>query len=216
MSSSRLATSASLTGIASRGPARRTLRLPPAIAHAVDALDPVEARVERSELPANALDVRGDRAVVHHHARLAHQLLAVLDVAGMPGERVDDPELREREVDARAPPAGRHALQVDPQRAALDRVLRLRVAALRVDAPEERGDPREEMRQARVLRQVVVRPEPQARDRVELAVAGGQEDDRQRRGEPPELTAQREAAVDLVAEPDVEDRELGQARAERL
>src|SRR5262245_5590037 len=99
MSSSRLATSASLTGIASLGQAKRTLCLPPAIAHAVDALDAVEAGVERRELPADALDVRGDGAVVHHHARLAHELLAVLDVPRVTGERVDDPELGERQVD---------------------------------------------------------------------------------------------------------------------
>src|SRR6185295_888711 len=122
----RLATRASLTGIASRGPARRTLLLPPAVAHAVDALDAVEAGVERHELLADALDVRGDRAVVHHHARLAHQLLAVLDVAGMARERVDDPELRQREVDARAAPARDDPLHVEAQRSALDHLLRLR------------------------------------------------------------------------------------------
>src|SRR5215831_893633 len=120
MSRSRLATSASLTGIASRGPARRTLRLPPAVAHAVDALDAVEPGVERRELPADALDVRGDRAVVHDHARLAHQLLAVLDVPGVAGERVHDPELRQRQVHALAAPARLHALQVDHERPALD------------------------------------------------------------------------------------------------
>src|SRR5690606_10465457 len=60
--------------------ARSDISGPPAVAGAVHGLDLVEGRIQRLELPPDALDVRGDNGVVHHHLRLAHQLLAALDV----------------------------------------------------------------------------------------------------------------------------------------
>ena len=70
-------------------------------------VDPVERRVERQELAPDALDVRRDRAVVDDDVGVAHQRVAVLDVAGMARERVHHPELGEREVDALAVPVAR-------------------------------------------------------------------------------------------------------------
>src|SRR5690606_7745547 len=52
----------------------------PSIAHAVGRLDGVERRVDRGELAPDALDVGGNRAVVDDQIRLAHQLVAALDV----------------------------------------------------------------------------------------------------------------------------------------
>jgi hypothetical protein len=104
-------------------------------------------------------------------------------------------------------------LGVEPQLATLDHLVGRRVPAGRVHAPEQSRDSREQVRQRDVLRQVVVGPEAQARHRVELAVARGQEQDRQRRGQRAQLAAQREAAVDLVPEADVDHGEIGQARA---
>ena len=84
-----------------------------------------------------------------------------------------------------------------------------------VAAAEQRRDARGEVRQADVLGQVVVGAQAQAGDDVEIAVARGEEDDRQRRRQRAQFAAQREAAVDLVAQADVDDREVGQARAKR-
>ncbi len=166
------------------------------------------------ELPADALHVRGDRAVVHHHARLAHEVVAVLHVARMAGERVHHPELGEGQLDPLAGPARGDALQVEPQPAAIDHVLARGIRSHRVDAPEERRDARHEVRQADVLREVVVGAQPQAGDDVELAIARGEEEDRERGRERAQLAAEGEAPVDLGPEPDVDDREIRQARAE--
>src|SRR5215471_8009905 len=77
----------------------------------LDGRYPVERGVHGAELAAYALDVRSDGAVVHHDVRLAHQLVAVLDVPRKPGERMDHPELRQREFDAAAAPRDREAIQ---------------------------------------------------------------------------------------------------------
>ena len=77
-------------------------------------------------------------------------------------------------------------------------------------------DARDQMREAQILRQVVVGAETQAGDRVELAVARGQEDDRQLCGQRAQLATQLEAALRLVAQADVDHGEIGQARAERF
>ena len=72
------------------------------------------------------------------------------------------------------------------------------------------------MREAQVLRQIVVGAEAQAGDGVELAVARGEKDDRQLGRHRAQLAAQLEAAFRLVAQADVDDGEIGQARAERV
>src|SRR5918994_128394 len=80
----------------------------PAISHAVYRLDGVELRVVHGELLANALDVRRDRAFVDDHVRVAHELVARLDVAGQLRERMDDPEFGDGELDRRLVPPRCH------------------------------------------------------------------------------------------------------------
>ena len=84
----------------------------------------------------------------------------------------------------------------------------------KLGATEERRDARKQVRQAHVLGQVVVGAQPQARDHVEVAVARGEKDDRQRRRERAQVAAQGEAAVDVGAQADVDQGEIGQARAQ--
>jgi hypothetical protein len=69
--------------------------------------------------------------------------------------------------------------------------------------------------QAGVLAEVVVGTQAQAGDHVEIRVARGEEDDRQRGRLRAQLAAQVEAAFRLVAQADVDDHQLRQPRRER-
>src|SRR6056297_1080589 len=71
-------------------------------------------------------------------------------------------------------------------------------------AAEQRGDPRQQVRQADVLGEVVIRAQSQARDGVEIAVARGEENQRQPRRAGPQFAAQFEAALGFVAQADVD------------
>src|SRR5436190_20845646 len=73
----------------------------PSISEAVDGIDRAEFLVGGLELAPDALDVRGDGGVVDHDVRVAHQLLAILHMARIARERVHQPELGQREIDAR-------------------------------------------------------------------------------------------------------------------
>ncbi len=86
--------------------------------------------------------------------------------------------------------------------------------AQRVDAAEQRVHARDEMRQRQILGEEIVGAEPQARHRVELAVARGQENDGQLGRQAAQFAAQLEAAFGFVFERDVDDREVGQPRGE--
>ena len=120
-----------------------------------------------------------NRVVVEHGLRRVHQLLAILDVARIARHRVHEPEFGERQSDRSVPPQDPHPVRVDLELAAPDPVLlRLRLLE-RIEAPEQCGDPRHQVRQADVFRQVIVRAEPQAAHGIELAVTRGQENDRQ-------------------------------------
>ena len=118
-------------------------------------------------LRADALHVRGDGAVVDHHVGVAHQRVAVLHVAGMARERVHHPELGQREVDGRAAPGRGHALRRRARAARARCTSSAGAAAPRAasHAAEERGDAREQVRQAHVLGEVVVGAQAQARRR---------------------------------------------------
>ena len=72
------------------------------------------------ELAANALDVRRDRVVVEDGLCGIHELLPVLDVPRVARQRVDQPELGQRQADRLVLPVNRHALRVDVQVAARD------------------------------------------------------------------------------------------------
>ncbi len=71
------------------------------------------------------------------------------------------------------------------------------------------------MREAHVLGQIVVGTEPQPRDDVEIRIARRKKEDRHRRRQRAQLAAQREAAVDVVGKPDVDQREIGKPRPKR-
>ena len=70
------------------------------------------------------------------------------------------------------------------------------------------------MRQADVLGQVVVRPEPESRNRIELAVARGQENDGQVARTTAQFAAQLETALDVVLQVHVDHDEIRQSRLE--
>jgi hypothetical protein len=71
------------------------------------------------------------------------------------------------------------------------------------------------VRQADILGEVIVRAQAQPGDGIEIAVARSQEDDRQGRGQRAQLAAQREAAVHVGAEADIDQREVGKPRPHR-
>src|SRR5262245_29826631 len=125
------------------------------------------------------------------------------------------PELGERERDRHAAPLHAEALEVDRERAALQALGHRAGIAGELGATEQRRDARQQVRQAHVLGEIVVRAQPQARDRVEIAVARGEEDDRQRGRQRAQLPAKCEAAVDVGAQADVDQRQVGQPRLHR-
>src|SRR5579872_2845258 len=89
---------------------RRSAAAMPAIAHAVDAFDRIERGIERRELAADALDVRGDGAVVDREVGFPHQRVAVFHMAGKFRQRMHDPEFSQRELDLLLPPMRLQAL----------------------------------------------------------------------------------------------------------
>src|SRR6266852_6139305 len=179
-------------------------RLPP-VAHPVHCVDLRERRIDRGEFPADALHVRGDRALVHDQVRIAHKTLAVFHVAGEFRERVHHPELGERQRDGLVFPRRGEALRVELQGPALEHFLdRLRLAQ-RIDPAKQRRDAREQVWQAHVLGEIVVRAQAQPRDRVEVRVARGEKKDRQAGSHGAELAAQRKAPVGLLAQADIDD-----------
>src|SRR6266853_5707618 len=82
----------------------------PAIAHAVHGVDTVERWIEGKKFSADALDVRGDGGIVDDDLCVAHQTVAILDVTRKPSQRMDHPELGQRELHALAIPLRREAL----------------------------------------------------------------------------------------------------------
>src|SRR4051812_5111098 len=91
----------------------RSMSRVPAVTHAVDRRNAAKRRIQRDELAANALDVRSDGAVVDDDAGVAHQAVAILDMAGESRHRMHHPELGQGEIDAPAVPLGGQALKVE-------------------------------------------------------------------------------------------------------
>src|SRR5579872_4477757 len=90
-----------------------------AVTHAVNGIDPIELRVDRFELLANALDVAVDRPladVVVVRVALARQLPPCLDVTRMPHERLQHHEFGHGEVDRMSFPSHRESLRIELQR----------------------------------------------------------------------------------------------------
>ena len=128
------------------------------------------------ELGPDPFDLRGHGAVVEHDVRGGHELLAAADVSRVQGEGVHDPELGHRERHASSPSTATVMRSRSSVSDALLEPLAGRVAgAQRLDAPEQRSHPREQVLDARAFGQVVVGAETQARHGVELALARRQE-----------------------------------------
>ncbi len=152
--------------------------------------------------------MRGDRVVVEHGLGGIHELLAILDVSGITGHCVHQPEFGERKADARALPLYGHSVRIDFEIAARDApVVGVRLLQ-RIQSAEQCGDPRHQVRQADVLCQIVVGAEAQPGHRIELTVAGRQENNRQIGRLCAQLAAQFEAALDVVLEVDIDDDEI--------
>src|SRR6266850_6725646 len=114
------------------------------------------------------------------------------------------PELGERQLDRLFLPRRGEALRVELESPALEHFLGGLGLAQRVDPAEQRRDAREQMRQAHVLGEVVVGAQAQARDRVEVRVARGEEQDRQRGRHRAQIAAQDEPSVGLIAQADID------------
>src|SRR5262249_35718909 len=186
----------------------------PAITHAVYGLHGVELGINALEFPADAFDVRGDGVVIQHNVGCVHELLSVLDMAGVPGQRIDDPELREGKEYDLALPLYLHALGIQCEWAAPHDLSSLGRAPQCIDSPEECIHARDEMSEAQVLCQEVVSSQPQSGYGIQLTVAGRQEDDRQLCRQGAQLAAQLEAALRLLLQGNVDDREVRKTRCE--
>ena len=160
--------------------------------------------------------MRGDGAVIHHDMHLAHQLIAVFDMAGEFGQRMHNPELSEREFDGLAAPLHGKAVQVERERATRQQIFGGCGFAREVCTAKQRRYARQQMRQTHVLGDVIIRPHAQAGHGVEIAVTRGEKNNRQRTRQRAQLAAQGKAAIDLVTQPDIEQGQFGQACAHAL
>ena len=82
------------------------------------------------------------------------------------------------------------------------------------NAPKQRRHPRRQVRQADILGEEVVGAEPQARDGIQLAVAGREKNDGQLGRHRSQVPAQVEST--LVLERNIDDGEIGQMAVECL
>ena len=110
---------------------------------------------------------------------LGEELLPGAHVTGLPGERVQDAELRHRQPQRGALPGGGEPLPVQLEGSDGQRIDRLRLPFLRerpqATAAEEHLHARRQLAQGKRLAQVVVGTQLQAEHLVELLVAGGEE-----------------------------------------
>jgi len=125
--------------------------------HLADDVADIERR-DRIRLVGNAhLDLPAvENEERHAEIRLAHQRIAVLHVTGMARERVQHPELGDGELHRQVAPGGLEARRVEYQRAAHQPLAALHRLRERIHATQQRGDAREQVREAHVLRHVVV------------------------------------------------------------
>ena len=142
----------------------------PAIAHAVYGLDGIELGVNLIELAADALDMGGDGVVVQYYAGGVHQLLAVFYVAGVFGQSVHNPEFGQGQIQWLLTPIGVQPVKIQQQFAALQSVLLLTRLIEGIQATEQSRDAGRQMGQADVFGEVIVGPQAQPRDGVQLTV----------------------------------------------
>ncbi len=113
----------------------------------------------------------GNRVVVQHGLRRIHELLPVLDVSRITRHGVHEPEFGQGQADGTAFPEYGHAVGVDVKIAAgQPAIVRLRFLH-GIQPTKQRCNSRHQVRQADVLGQIIVRAEPQPRDRVQFTVA---------------------------------------------
>ena len=159
--------------------------------------------------------MRGDRRVVDDDLRLAHQLIAILHVAGKAHERVHHPEFGHGQRHVRVVPGDAHAFGFELERTVLDHCLLGHGSVQGIDATEQSADARSQMMQADILGQVIVGAEAQAGDDVEIRIARGQKNDRQRGRLRAQFAAQIETAFGFVAQAHIDDHQFGQALRKR-
>ena len=107
------------------------------------------------------------------------------------------------------------ALQIERERPSLQNLLGGLRHGEQIAAPEQRGDACEKMRQAHILGKVVIGAKPEAHDDVEVGVARGKKDDRHTLRHCAQFATEREAAVDVVTKPDIDERKIREPRTER-
>jgi hypothetical protein len=109
-----------------------------------------------------------------------------------------------------------HLLGIDHQCAPPHGLAPFARALQGIDASEKSGDPGGQVRQAHVLGQEIVRPQPEPRHRIQFAVSRRQKNDRQLRRKMAQVAAQIETALCLVFQRDVDDGEVRQPDLESL
>ena len=144
----------------------------------------LNSSVADAELLADALDVAVDGAVVDVDVlavRRVDQLVAAFHHAGTRGQRLDQQELRDRQLDVVALPRalvlGLVQHQVAARHHPAGRGARPLCLAGLV-APQQRSDPLQQQALAERLGDIVVGAQAQAHQLIDLLVLRGQEDDR--------------------------------------
>src|SRR5690606_5000696 len=90
--------------------------IPETVAYAIDGLDSIKGGIDLLELPADALDMAVDRAVINIHIVVIskiHQLRAGLNMPRILHKRPDKQEFRHRHIDRLAVPAAHMARLVE-------------------------------------------------------------------------------------------------------
>src|SRR5665811_1383451 len=133
------------------------------------------------DLLAQVADVDVDRLLVLVErlvvAQELQQLAPGIDTPGTSGEMAEDLELGRRQVDLSAGALDAPPLQVDHEVVMAQDSPAAGIGEVPVGPPEKRLDPAHQLAQAERLCQVVVRPQLQANDLVNLVVTGRQDQD---------------------------------------
>jgi len=70
----------------------------PPVTHAINSFDTVKLLVEYLEFPPDSFDMRSNRTFINDHLSFLHELLSILHVPNPLGQRVDHPELCQRQL----------------------------------------------------------------------------------------------------------------------
>ena len=190
-------------------PHRRPAVAPPALG-----ADAFRRCADPREGVADRLDVSRDGVGLDHDPRCLHERRVGDHLARVPQQFPQHPELREREIEFFAVPLGAGRRIVDGETRPGGRTQRVVCIVLQCrdgcDPAQQRLDPHDQVVDRDVLGQVVIRPQAQARDPVDVAVVGGEEHDGQPWRPAAKAAANLEACVSLVTEGDVDQRHVGE------